>query len=119
MNETARAPRKTSFVGLRIRELRKQRGLTQSDLANRITVLQSDLCRMEKGEYKDSLDVLFRILQVFGMNVADFFEERVAAPAAEEKELLEAFRTMPVETRQQVLDFVRFKMSQEKVAGNE
>ena len=113
------APHKTSFVGQRIRELRKQRRLTQSELAARIAVLQSDLCRMEKGEYKVSLDVLFRILQVFGMNVADFFEERVPAPAAEEKELLDAFRGMPAETRQEVLDFVRFKMSHERAAGNE
>ena len=115
----AQPARKTSFVGQRIRELRKQRSLTQSELASRISILQSDLCRMEKGEYKVSLDVLFRILQVFGMNVADFFGECAPAPAEEERELLEAFRSMPAENRQEVLDFIRFKLSQDKAAGNE
>ena len=65
------------------------------------------------------LEVLFRILQVFGMNVADFFGERIPAPAEEERELLDAFRSMPAEKRQEVLDFARFKLSQEEAAGNE
>ena len=43
-------------VGRRLRELRKARNLTQSDLAQRIGIQQSDLCRMEKGRYRVRLD---------------------------------------------------------------
>ena len=108
---TAKA-RKTGSVGGKIRGIRKERGLTQSDLAQRIQVIQSDLCRMEKGEYKVSLDVLFRILAVFEMNVAEFFDEPAASASSQEQELVEEFRSLSYEARVEVLDFVRFKSRQ-------
>lgn len=108
---TAKSKR-TGFVGEKIRRIRKERGLTQSELAQRISVIQSDLCRMEKGEYKVSLDVLFRILAVFEMNVAEFFDEPAASASSQEQELVEAFRDLPYESRVEVLDFVRFKRRQ-------
>ena len=67
------------LVGQKIRQIRKSRHLTQADLASRIGVTQSDLSRMENGEYKVGLDTLFRILQVFELSMSNFFEE----PAAE------------------------------------
>jgi transcriptional regulator with XRE-family HTH domain len=63
------------LVGQKIRQIRKSRHLTQSDLASRIGVTQSDLSRMENGEYKVGLDTLFRILQVFELSMSNFFEE--------------------------------------------
>jgi transcriptional regulator with XRE-family HTH domain len=106
---------KRNFVGQKVRRLRKERGMTQSDLAARIGIIQSDLCRMEKGEYRVGLDTLFRILEVFGMNIGQFFEERTeVAAAAEESELVERFRRLPGEARTEVLDYVRFKEHQEQ-----
>ena len=67
--------RQTIFVGSKIRQLRKERDLTQAELAQRIGVQQSDLCRMENGEYKVSLDTLFKILGVFGIDIGEFFRE--------------------------------------------
>ena len=70
------AKRRQQFlVGTKIRELRKARSLTQSELAGKIGIQQSDLCRMETGEYKVSLDTLFRVLGIFGMNIGEFFQE--------------------------------------------
>ena len=106
---------KKDFVGQKVRKLRKERAMTQSELAQRIGIIQSDLCRMEKGEYKVSLDVLFRILQVFGMRIGEFFNEPVeetAAGAGTEAELLEGFRALGEEARSEVLDYVRFKAQQ-------
>ena len=106
---------KKDFVGQKVRKLRKERAMTQSELAQRIGIIQSDLCRMEKGEYKVSLEVLFRILQVFGMRIGEFFNE----PAEEagqalgtEAELVEGFRALGEEARNEVLDYVRFKAQQ-------
>ena len=58
------------LVGQKIRQIRKSRHLTQADLATRIGVTQSDLSRMENGEYKVGLDTLFRILQVFELSMS-------------------------------------------------
>lgn len=90
--------------------------MTQSELAARIGIIQSDLCRMEKGEYKVGLDTLFKILEVFGMNIGEFFDERAApeGPAAGEDELMERFRRLSDEARTEVLDYVRFKEQQER-----
>jgi transcriptional regulator with XRE-family HTH domain len=63
------------LVGSRIRELRKGRRLTQTELSEKIGVAQSDLSRMEQGEYKVGLDTLFKILQVFELKMGEFFGE--------------------------------------------
>lgn len=106
---------KKDFVGQKVRKLRKERAMTQSELAGRIGIIQSDLCRMEKGEYKVSLDVLFRILQVFGMRIGEFFNEPledVPGTGGTEAELIDGFRTLGDEARNEVLDYVRFKAQQ-------
>lgn len=105
--------RQTLFVGEKIRSLRKERLLTQSELAQRIGVQQSDLCRMENGEYKVSLETLFRILAVLGMDIGEFFREPDVAPSAKEQdqELLRLFHRLDDATRTEVLEFLRFRSS--------
>lgn len=67
--------RQVQLVGRKIRLLRKERHLTQTELAQRLGIQQSDLSRMEKGEYRVSLDTLFKILAEFRIGVGEFFEE--------------------------------------------
>ena len=109
-------PRKVHLVGSRIRELRKGRRLTQTELSEKIGVAQSDLSRMEQGEYKVGLDTLFKILQVFDLKMSEFFGETVEPPEGEERELVETFQGLPEEARREVLDFLRFKQSQQAPA---
>ena len=107
------------LVGQRIRQLRKSRHLTQADLASRIGIAQSDLSRMENGEYKVGLDALFRILQVFELSMGEFFEESPAAApepapnAADEQDaLLADFQRLPEASRHEVREFIAFKKLQ-------
>jgi transcriptional regulator with XRE-family HTH domain len=103
--------RQAVFVGEKIRNLRKSQGMTQSELARRIGVQQSDLCRMETGEYKVALDTLLRILAIFGLDIGDFFRgESVPAPANErELELLRLFHRLDGSAQDEVLDYLRYK----------
>ncbi len=105
--------RQTIFVGGKIRSLRKEQRLTQAALAQRIGVQQSDLCRMENGEYKVSLETLFKILGVFGMEIGEFFREfsRPAAPVDQDREILRLLRALDDAERDEILEFVRFKVS--------
>jgi transcriptional regulator with XRE-family HTH domain len=102
------------LVGQKIRQIRKSRHLTQADLAARIGVTQSDLSRMENGEYKVGLDTLFKILQVFELSMSHFFEEPAAeAPAASpEAAPFEDWAALPDETRREVREFIAFKKMQ-------
>src|SRR5215470_11982316 len=106
------SPRKVHLVGSRIRELRKGRRLTQTELSEKIGVAQSDLSRMEQGEYKVGLDTLFKILQVFDLKMSEFFGETAEPIEEQERELVSAFQSLPDDARREVLEFVRFKQAQ-------
>ena len=106
-------PRKVNLVGSRIRELRKGRRLTQTELSEKIGVAQSDLSRMEQGEYKVGLDTLFKLLQVFDLKIGEFFgESETTGP--EDREFVAEYRELSTEARQEVRDFLRFKRMQEE-----
>jgi transcriptional regulator with XRE-family HTH domain len=101
-------------VGQLIREHRLRRRLTQTELARQIGISQSDLSRMEKGEYRVPLDVLFRILRAFELSLGEFFGELAHSPLTPgEEELLNLFRKLSREAQQEVLDFAAFKLSRE------
>ena len=115
-------PPKAAQIGARMRRLRKERHLSQSELARQIGIQQSDLSRMEKGEYRVSLDNLFKILAVFDIKVADFFEEqqsRVPATrplAQEDMQILHMLKKLSPDGRQEVMEFLDFKVRREQMA---
>ncbi|HXT19823.1 MAG TPA: helix-turn-helix transcriptional regulator [Thermoanaerobaculia bacterium] len=63
------------LVGRRLRRLRKDRRLSLEDLAATAGIHEADLVRLEKGEYRASLDVLFRILGALEIDGQAFFAE--------------------------------------------
>jgi transcriptional regulator with XRE-family HTH domain len=109
---SSQSPRKIQLVGSRIRELRKGRHLTQTELSEKIGIAQSDLSRMEQGEYKVGLDTLFKVLQVFDLKMGEFFGETEAPEAAEARQLVSDFQGLSAEAQREVRDFVRFKKAQ-------
>jgi len=111
MSARAVRRRQVVFVGSKIRQLRKERGMTQCDLAERIGVQQSDLCRMENGEYKVSLDTMFKILGVFGVEIGDFFrdEATLQADGDLDREALRLFRSLDAESRNDARHYLRYK----------
>jgi transcriptional regulator with XRE-family HTH domain len=66
---------------------------------------------MENGEYKVSLDTLFSILSVFGMDIGEFFREELApsGPTERDHELLRLFHRLDAQAQDEILDFVRYK----------
>ena len=116
---TAKFKKQSLLVWSRIRALRKDRDLTQADLAARIGIQQSDLCRMENGEYKVSLETLFRILSVFEMNIAEFFHEEVPGALRErDAEVLRLFHRLSPRCQEEALDYMQFKLQFEDRLGN-
>ncbi len=108
-------------IGCRLRDLRKERGLTQAELARQIGIQQSDLSRMEKGEYRVSLDNLFKILGVFDLDLAEFFGNQKATTKQERQPLsrrdmkiLHLLRELSPEGRSEVQEFLEFKLRKER-----
>ena len=101
-------PAQLELVGRKIRQLRRQRKLTQVELAEKIGIHQSDLSRMEQGEYKVGLDTLLKILQCFDLSIGDFFDETSRANT-----VLEKFRQLSPAAQKEVESFIEFKRNQE------
>lgn len=105
--------RQVHLVGHKIRELRKERRLTQVELSSRLGIQQSDLSRMEKGEYRVSLDTLFKILSEFKMGIGEFFEPGVDDLSGERAaRVVQDFNTLPEDAQKEVQEFIAFKRSQ-------
>ena len=102
-------PAQLELVGRKIRQLRRQRKLTQVELAEKIGIHQSDLSRMEQGEYKVGLDTLLKILGTFNLGIGEFFEENNNADNAFDK-----FRMLSVSAQREVESFIEFKRRQEE-----
>ena len=107
--------RQVELVGRKIRQLRKERKLTQVELSARLGIQQSDLSRMEQGEYRVSLDTLFRILAEFKMSIGEFFEG-VAAESITPRDvqLVQSFNALPRDAQREVEDFIAFKRVQNR-----
>ena len=107
-------------VGARLRSLRKERHLTQTQLARQIGIQQSDLSRMEKGEYRVSLDNLFKILSVFDLSFNDLFDEKQAAAeprralSQEDMQILHLVRELGPDGRREAMEFLEFKVRREQ-----
>jgi transcriptional regulator with XRE-family HTH domain len=116
-------PRQVQLVGRKIRELRKRHKLTQTELAARIGIQQSDLSRMEQGQYRVSLDTLFRILAEFEMSIAEFFGEvgqRAGTISSRDARVLQDFKSLDERGQRDVEEFIAFKRSKDKEAnGND
>lgn len=56
-------------IGKRIAEIRKERGLSQTELAERIGTKQNAITRLEKGKFNVGFDTLQKIAEVFNMKI--------------------------------------------------
>jgi transcriptional regulator with XRE-family HTH domain len=73
-------------VGKKIKELRKQAGMTQEQLANQAHIDPQHMSRLERGMYFPSLETLELIAQNLGVLLKDLF----VFPEDETAEMLRA-----------------------------
>jgi len=110
----ANGPAQVELVGRKIRQLRRQRKLTQVELAQKIGIHQSDLSRMEQGEYKVGLDTLLKILQTFDISIGEFFEDDNRVQVVFDK-----LRSLSSDAQREVENFIEFKHRQENDMENQ
>lgn len=104
--------RPVRLIGSKIRQLRKERKLTQTELSSRIGIQQSDLSRMEKGEYRVSLDTLFRILSEFQISIGEFFDDMARESLSDrDLRLIRDFQSLDEDGRRKVEDILAKKTS--------
>ena len=88
------APRHGDFAH-RLRELRRQKDLSQAELAERVQVHSTHISRYERGLSRPSADTLKRLADVLGVS-GDYLLEGATDEAAkarfEDRELLRRFQ---------------------------
>ena len=57
----------------RIKELRKQKKITQDELAKAVEVTRQTIISLENGKYNASLQLAYKISSYFGTNIEDVF----------------------------------------------
>ena len=57
----------------RIKEYRKERKLTQDDLANAVQVTRQTIISLENGKYMASLQLAYRLARFFDVKIEDLF----------------------------------------------
>lgn len=57
----------------RIHELRRKRGITQSELADAVEVTRQTIISLENGKYNASLILAHKIAQYFGLAIEEIF----------------------------------------------
>ena len=57
----------------RLEELRKERGVTQEELAALLEVSRQTISSLEKGRYNPSIQLAFKIARYFGLRIEDIF----------------------------------------------
>lgn len=102
--------RPVKMVGPKLRQLRKERNLTQTELSTRVGIQQSDLSRMEKGEYRVSLDTLFKILSEFEISIGEFFDDMARESLSDrDLNLVRDFQSLDEPARREVEELISEK----------
>lgn len=79
------------LIGVRIKVLRKQAGLTQERLAEKVGLDSRHLSRLEVGQHFPSLDSLERIAVALNVPLAEFFQFPSADSTAALRDYLTKF----------------------------
>ena len=78
----------------KIRELRKEKGWTQAELAKKLDMHPVNMTKLEQGKNMPSADTLIRLSDIFNVSIdyllSDEVQKRVST-MLKDKELLEAF----------------------------
>lgn len=63
-----------AFLKTRIRELRKQRKLSQDELAFAVGTTRQTITSIETGKYTASLPLAYKIARYFGLRIEEVFD---------------------------------------------
>ena len=73
-----------SIVSVNLGALRKQRGITQAELAEKLNYSDKAISRWEKGDTLPDINVLYEICEFYGITMNDLTNEACTAPQIDE-----------------------------------
>jgi transcriptional regulator with XRE-family HTH domain len=102
-------------LGARIAQLRKDQGMTQQQLAERLNVSQQTITAYEVGRRRIQVSSLPVIAQALGVTTEDLLAERKAGkrgPASKLQQLMERIAQLPRSRQQFVIEVIESVLAQ-------
>lgn len=79
------------LIGRRIKEIRKNKGLSQEQLAEKAETSQNYLSRMERGTENPTLDMLIKLANALAVEIWEMFDFGHVESQKELKEAIQRF----------------------------
>jgi len=98
--------------GQRLERIRKDAGLSQTALANRVNTSQSAISQMESGDRKPSFDMLRHLARALGVKPSYLLGDEVEKLSPEEESHFRQYRSLPEEARDELRTFAKFLRQQ-------
>ena len=100
------------IIGRRIQEIRKQRGLTQEQLAERVNISPHYLSALERGVYNIKLDLLVDILNILNCSADEVFQDVVdSSSKIKASQLSEKLKGLPLHEQRKILEVVEIMIA--------
>ena len=90
-------------LGRKVKFLRLEKGISQTDMAEAIGLSQTNLSNMESGRTATTIQSLFKMREILGCNMRDFFVDFDFEPVDKE----EAKKTIELEDALQILKLLK------------
>lgn len=100
------------LLGKRIREARKECGLTQQELADQTGLAIKTVQDIEKGRKNPTYETLARLLERLGMSPGAAFHSKAITPTEEMKDFLENFQSCDPKGQEILLKTLHFLAEQ-------
>lgn len=92
------------LLGVRIRELRKNRHLTQEQLAEKVGINPKYVSSIERGKENPTLDIFIKIAEVLEVNIGELFQQLgVEDPRKRLQTILSLIKQAPTEQQRLAL----------------
>ena len=100
------------IIGRRIQEIRKQRGLTQEQMAERVNISPHYLSALERGVYNIKLDLLVDILNILNCSADEVFQDVVdSSSKIKASQLSEKLKGLPLHEQRKILEVVEIMIA--------
>ncbi len=94
-------------IGKRIQEIRKQRGLTQEQLAELIDISTHYLSALERGIYNIKLDLLVKMLNTLDCSADEAFQDVVNnSSKVKSSQLSDKLKSLPLNEQKKIYEVI-------------
>lgn len=101
------------MIGKRMKQVRKMRGYTQEDIANKLSVSVSAVKKWEQDKTDPNTDLFIQLADYLNVSL-DYLLNRsdeLSTIPSIENEILDAFRKLDVRGQNEVLSFIKYQLS--------